>query len=185
MALRLVAVRPEAGVTQLVSVFTLKNLGALGDAGAVTTADEDLARTIRALGNYGSHKKYKNLYRGVNSRLDEMQAAFLRVKLRNLDAEIKRRRDVADYYLKNINNPSIELPKVSNPQGHVWHLFVVRSGDRDYLQKALELLGVQTLIHYPIPPHQQQAYIEFRGKLSAYRDNAQTGFKFTDEPKDH
>lgn len=91
-------------------------MGALGDAGAVTTADEDLARTIRALGNYGSHKKYKNLYRGVNSRLDEMQAAFLRVKLRNLDAEIKRRRDVADYYLKNINNPSIELPKVSNPK---------------------------------------------------------------------
>lgn len=146
------------------SFYPGKNLGALGDAGAVTTADEDLARTIRALGNYGSHKKYKNLYRGVNSRLDEMQAAFLRVKLRNLDAEIKRRRDVADYYLKNINNPSIELPKVSNPQGHVWHLFVVRSGDRDYLQKALELLGVQTLIHYPIPPHQQQAYIEFRRK---------------------
>ena len=137
-------------------------MGALGDAGAVTTDDEDLAKTIRALGNYGSRKKYENLYRGVNSRLDEIQAAFLRVKLRNLDGEIKCRRAIANHYLENINNSDIELPKVGDPQGHVWHLFVVRSDDRDDLQKALGRLGVQTLIHYPIPPHQQQAYTEFR-----------------------
>lgn len=140
------------------SFYPGKNLGALGDAGAVTTDDEDLAKTIRALGNYGSHKKYENLYQGVNSRLDEIQAAMLRVKLHHLDEEIQNRREVAEYYLAHIDNPSIQLPAVGDRESHVWHLFVVRSTKRDLLQKHLAEQGVQTLIHYPVPPHQQQAY---------------------------
>jgi len=146
------------------SFYPGKNLGALGDAGAVTTDDEDLATTIRALGNYGSHKKYENLYQGVNSRLDEMQAALLRVKLRHLDDEISHRREVANYYFLNIHNPEVELPRVSDDKGHVWHLFVVRSNRRDVLQKTLENKGIQTLIHYPIPPHKQKAYLGFQEK---------------------
>ncbi|RBP25018.1 dTDP-4-amino-4,6-dideoxygalactose transaminase [Marinobacter pelagius] len=144
------------------SFYPGKNLGALGDAGAVTTDDEELAKTIRALGNYGSHKKYENLYQGVNSRLDEIQAAMLRVKLRHLDEEIKSRREVADYYLAHINNPNIHLPAVGSPESHVWHLFVVRSKQRDALQKYLAEQGVHTLIHYPVPPHQQKAYDSLR-----------------------
>ncbi|MCK7551557.1 DegT/DnrJ/EryC1/StrS family aminotransferase [Marinobacter goseongensis] len=144
------------------SFYPGKNLGALGDAGAVTTDDEDLARTIRALGNYGSHKKYENLYQGVNSRLDEMQAAMLRIKLRHLDEEIQSRRKVAEYYLARIDNPSIQLPSVGKRKSHVWHLFVVRCEQRDALQKHLAEQGVQTLIHYPIAPHQQSAYSEWR-----------------------
>lgn len=143
------------------SFYPGKNLGALGDGGAVTTDDEDLAKTIRALGNYGSHKKYENLYQGVNSRLDEIQAAMLRVKLRHLDEEIKSRREVADYYLAHIKNPNIQLPVIRNRENHVWHLFVVRSEQRDALQKYLAEQGVQTLIHYPVPPHQQKAYTAF------------------------
>jgi len=140
------------------SFYPGKNLGALGDAGAVTTGDEELAKTIRALGNYGSHKKYENLYQGVNSRLDEIQAAMLRVKLRPLDEEIEKRRNVAEYYLTHIDNPEVHLPAVANRESHVWHLFVVRSPKRDQLQKYLMEQGVQTLIHYPVPPHQQKAY---------------------------
>lgn len=140
------------------SFYPGKNLGALGDAGAVTTDNEELAKTIRALGNYGSHKKYENLYQGVNSRLDEIQAAMLRVKLRHLDEEIKCRRKVAEYYLTNIDNPNIQLPTVADRETHVWHLFVVRSGQRDVLQQQLAEQGVQTLIHYLVPPHQQKAY---------------------------
>ncbi|SFM82831.1 DegT/DnrJ/EryC1/StrS family aminotransferase [Marinobacter pelagius] len=140
------------------SFYPGKNLGALGDAGAVTTDDEELAKTIRALGNYGSHKKYENLYRGVNSRLDEIQAAMLRVKLRHLDEEIESRREVAEYYLTHIETPNIQLPEVGNRESHVWHLFVVRSAKREELQKYLAEQGVQTLIHYPVPPHQQKAY---------------------------
>ena len=145
------------------SFYPGKNLGALGDAGAVTTNDEELAQTIRALGNYGSHKKYENLYQGVNSRLDEMQAALLRVKLRHLDCEIAARRQVADAYINDINNDSVVLPMAADDRpltnsSHVWHLFVVRSQRRDELQSHLSSHGVQTLIHYPIPPHQQQAY---------------------------
>lgn len=143
------------------SFYPGKNLGALGDAGAVTTDDEELAITIRALGNYGSHKKYENLYQGVNSRLDEMQAAVLRVKLRHLDEEIQSRREVAEYYLAHIDNPNIELPAVGKRENHVWHLFVVRSAQRDVLQRYLAEQGVQTLIHYPVPPHLQRAYQEF------------------------
>jgi len=140
------------------SFYPGKNLGALGDAGAVTTDDEKLAQTIRALGNYGSHRKYENLYQGVNSRLDEMQAAMLRVKLRHLDEEIQSRREVAEYYFAHIKNSNIQLPAVGNRESHVWHLFVVRSSHRDALQKHLTEQGVQTLIHYPVPSHQQEAY---------------------------
>ncbi|KXO10894.1 DegT/DnrJ/EryC1/StrS family aminotransferase [Marinobacter excellens] len=143
------------------SFYPGKNLGALGDAGAVTTDDEELSKIIRALGNYGSHKKYENLYQGVNSRLDEIQAAMLRVKLLHLDDEIESRRNVAEYYLAHIDNPKIQLPAVGNRESHVWHLFVVRSTMRDKLQQHLAEQGVQTLIHYPLPPHQQQAYKPF------------------------
>lgn len=140
------------------SFYPGKNLGALGDGGAVTTSDETLAQTVRALGNYGSHRKYENLYQGVNSRLDEIQAAMLRVKLRYLDKEIEARRNVAEYYLSNIANSAIKLPVVGERESHVWHLFVVRSKQRDKLQNHLEGSGVQTLVHYPIPPHLQEAY---------------------------
>lgn len=140
------------------SFYPGKNLGALGDGGAVTTNDDDLAATIRALGNYGSHKKYENLYQGLNSRLDEMQAALLRVKLRHLDSEIAKRREIADYYLQNIANEKIILPALINRDHHVWHLFVIRTRERDALQHYLNEKGVQTLIHYPIPPHKQEAY---------------------------
>jgi len=143
------------------SFYPGKNLGALGDGGAVTTSNQGLAQTIRALGNYGSHKKYENLYKGINSRLDEMQAALLRVKLRGLDAEIEQRREVASKYLENIKHPEIRLPHVVEPSAHVWHLFVVRCKHRDKLQAYLNEQGVQTLIHYPIPPHQQNAYKEW------------------------
>lgn len=146
------------------SFYPGKNLGALGDAGAVTTNDEDLANTIRALGNYGSHKKYVNMYKGVNSRLDEIQAAMLRVKLRYLEKEIKSRRDIAAYFLENIKNESIILPHVRAEDNHVWHLFVIRTNTRDELQSYLENNGIQTLIHYPIPPHKQDAYKEWNDK---------------------
>ena len=143
------------------SFYPGKNLGALGDAGAVTTNDETLAKTIEALRNYGSHKKYENLYKGLNSRLDEIQAAFLNVKLKYIQKDIEARRKVANYYLKNIKNPSIILPEVLSAEGHVWHLFVIKTKERDSLQKYLLESGVQTLIHYPIPPHKQEAYAEF------------------------
>ena len=142
------------------SFYPGKNLGALGDAGAITTNDEALANTLRALRNYGSHEKYKNLFQGVNSRLDEIQAAMLSVKLRHLDKETAHRLSVADAYLQGINNPAIVLP-TSPKEGHVWHVFVIRCEQRDKMQKYLADNGVQTLIHYPIPPHQQQAYKEW------------------------
>ena len=146
------------------SFYPGKNLGALGDGGAVTTNDEELANTIKALGNYGSHKKYENLYKGVNSRLDEMQAAMLRVKLRYLDNEVEKRRDIANYYLENIKNENIILPVVRAEDNHVWHLFVIRTSKRDVLQKYLLDNGVKTLIHYPIPPHKQNAYKEWNNE---------------------
>ena len=142
------------------SFYPGKNLGALGDGGIVTTNDQELAETIKALANYGSHKKYENLYKGVNSRLDEIQAAMLRVKLRHLDKETEHRRKIAAYYLENITNPNIILP-VPGHQNHVWHVFVIRTSKRDELQKYLLENGVQTLIHYPIPPHKQKAYSEW------------------------
>jgi dTDP-4-amino-4,6-dideoxygalactose transaminase len=146
------------------SFYPGKNLGALGDGGAVTTNDDELAQVIRALGNYGSHKKYENLYKGVNSRLDEMQAAMLRVKLRYLDNEVAKRREIANYYLENIVNDKLILPTVRAEDNHVWHLFVIRTKNRDELQKYLLDNGVQTLIHYPIPPHKQEAYKEWHNE---------------------
>lgn len=143
------------------SFYPGKNLGALGDSGAITTSDEELANTLRALRNYGSHEKYKNLFQGVNSRLDEIQAAMLNVKLSHLDNEITHRRKVANAYLEGLNNKAIILPKKEDDSAHVWHVFVIRCERRDELQKYLADNGVQTLIHYPIPPHKQQAYEEW------------------------
>ena len=138
------------------SFYPGKNLGALGDAGSVTTDDEELAAVVRALANYGSSKKYVNDYQGLNSRLDEIQAAVLRVKLSRLDEDNQKRRNVAAFYHRHINRPDIVLPK--EDPGHIWHLFVIRCQHRDRLQAYLAENGVQTLIHYPIPPHKQQAY---------------------------
>lgn len=147
------------------SFYPGKNLGALGDAGAITTNDAELAQTLKALRNYGSHEKYKNLFVGVNSRLDEIQAAMLDVKLKHLDAEVKHRRIIANMYLEGIKNPELSLPltdtDASQYDQHVWHLFVIRSRNREVLQQYLAENGVQTLIHYPIPPHKQQAYKEW------------------------
>lgn len=143
------------------SFYPGKNLGALGDAGAVTTNDKELANVINALRNYGSHKKYENEFQGLNSRLDEIQAAFLNVKLSYIQKDIDGRRKAANYYLENIKNSRIILPNVINSQGHVWHLFVIRTDDRDNLQKYLADNGIETLIHYPIPPHKQKAYQKF------------------------
>ncbi|WP_207309056.1 DegT/DnrJ/EryC1/StrS family aminotransferase [Desulfobacter hydrogenophilus] len=140
------------------SFYPGKNLGALGDAGAVTTNDEELAQTIRTLANYGSHKKYENLYQGVNSRLDEIQAAFLKVKLKNLGREIEGRRKIAKAYLNGICNEKIVLPEWESENQHVFHLFVVQCENRDVLQRFLKEKGIQTFIHYPIPPHKQKAY---------------------------
>ena len=144
------------------SFYPGKNLGALGDGGAVTTNDEELANTIRALGKYGSYKKYENLYKGTNSRLDEIQAAMLRVKLKHLDREIKQRREIATYYLENIKNKNIVLSTVRENDNHVWHVFVIRTTKRDELHKFFTDNGVHTLIHYPIPPHKQGAYSEWK-----------------------
>jgi len=151
------------------SFYPGKNLGALGDAGAVTTNDELLAKTIETLRNYGSHKKYENLYQGLNSRLDELQAAFLNVKLKYIQKDIEGRRTVANYYLENIKNPNIVLPNSYNSSlltphsslNHVWHLFVIRTTKRAKLQMYLQDKGIQALIHYPIPPHKQEAYGTF------------------------
>jgi dTDP-4-amino-4,6-dideoxygalactose transaminase len=156
------------------SFYPGKNLGALGDAGAVTTDDDELADVVRTIANYGSKVKYQNLYKGLNSRLDEIQAAILRVKLTRLDADNQHRREIAQYYLDHLTNPAIILPKTLNPYhpeltahrsmlnpSHVWHLFVIRTTQRDRLQKYLTENNIQTLIHYPIPPHKQLAYKEW------------------------
>lgn len=145
------------------SFYPGKNLGALGDAGAVTTNDDELANKIIALRNYGSHKKYENLFQGYNHRLDEMQAAFLKVKLNHLDHENATRGFIAKSYLEGIKNPEIILPKIpAQPGQHVWHVFVVRTKHRESLQTYLLDNGIQTMIHYPIPPHLQEAYNEWK-----------------------
>lgn len=143
------------------SFYPGKNLGALGDAGAITTNDDSLNGSIRALLNYGSHKKYENLYKGVNSRLDELQAALLSVKLKTLDQETATKRAIANRYMAEINNGKIILPKVAEQDAHVWHLFVIRTHTREHLQQYLSNNGIQTVIHYPIPPHKQEAYKEW------------------------
>ena len=152
------------------SFYPGKNLGALGDAGAVTTNDDELADTIRTIANYGSKVKYYSDYKGVNSRLDEIQAAALRVKLKRLYTDNNSRRVAAEYYLSNINNGHVILPKlndirlrVSKTFSHVWHLFVIRHYQRDYLQRHLHASKIQTLIHYPVPPHKQKAYKNWNG----------------------
>jgi dTDP-4-amino-4,6-dideoxygalactose transaminase len=142
------------------SFYPGKNLGALGDAGMVTTNDTDLANCIRALLNYGSKVKYKNLYKGVNSRLDELQAAILRVKLLHLDEETAKRRFIAERYLQGINNAKLILPQFQDSLSHVWHVFVLRTQDRSHLQAYLTENNIQTVIHYPIPPHKQDAFKE-------------------------
>ena len=140
------------------SFYPGKNLGALGDGGAITTSDAALADTLRSLRNYGSQTKYVHELCGVNSRLDELQAAMLSVKLRGLDADTERRRRVAAAYTAGICNPHIRLPRVGQAGSHVWHLYVVRCVHRDALQRHLAAQGVGTAIHYPTPQHRQNAY---------------------------
>ncbi len=143
------------------SFYPGKNLGCLGDGGAVTTNDEEIFNKIKALANYGSDRKYHHIYKGLNSRLDEIQAAVLDVKLPHLDADNNRRREIAKYYRENIKNPKIILPKTYDDKATVWHVFVVRTQNRDEFQKYLADNGIQTLIHYPTPPHKQDAYKEW------------------------
>jgi dTDP-4-amino-4,6-dideoxygalactose transaminase len=143
------------------SFYPGKNLGALGDAGAITTNDDRLADVLDHLRNYGSKVKYKNEYKGVNSRLDEIQAAMLRVKLRYLDRQTHIRQKIAQQYKSGIDSKSVILPDVASSESHVWHLFVIRTKNRENLVKHLTGKGVQTLIHYPIPPHKQAAYKEY------------------------
>lgn len=147
------------------SFYPGKNLGALGDSGAVTTKDPEVARIVRAVANYGSEQKYHNTYMGLNSRMDEIQAAFLSVKIDHILNENSRRREIADYYCTHISNPKITTPEQpKNALEHVYHLFVVRCAERDALQKYLSDNGIQTLIHYPIPPHKQECYSQFNSR---------------------
>lgn len=146
------------------SFYPGKNLGALGDGGAVTTNDKALADTIRALANYGSTRKYVFKYIGRNSRLDEIQAAVLSAKLKHLDADNERRKQVARRYLSEINNPAIKLPEVPDFDAHAFHIFPILTARRDELQKYLEQNRVQTIIHYPIPPHKQECYAEWNSR---------------------
>lgn len=149
------------------SFYPGKNLGALGDAGALTCKDPRLAEMVRALRNYGSHEKYKNVVQGPNDRLDELQAALLRVKLGHVDEDNARRREIAARYRHEIKRPGIRLPTVrAGEESHVWHLFVVRVPDRDAFQRRLLNLGIHTAIHYPIAPHHQPA---FRDQLGSMR----------------
>jgi dTDP-4-amino-4,6-dideoxygalactose transaminase len=146
------------------SFYPGKNLGALGDGGAVTCKDKELEETIRAIANYGSREKYVNIYQGLNSRLDELQAAVLQVKLKYIDQENQVRRDIANQYVSQIKNDKLVLPALpADGNLHVWHLFVIRTENRANLQAYLTANGVQTLIHYPIPPHKQNAYKELNG----------------------
>ena len=140
------------------SFYPGKNLGAFGDAGAITTNNSILADKIRALRNYGSHKKYEHIYLGVNSRLDPIQAAILSVKLKYLDSWNRRRAEIAEFYINNITNDHITLPIVSSDASHAWHLFVLRSDYRDQLINHLKQFNVSTQIHYPIPPFKQKAF---------------------------
>lgn len=142
------------------SFYPGKNLGALGDGGAVVTNDDELAAKVRALGNYGSDYKYHHVYKGNNSRLDELQAAFLHIKLAHLDAWNERRREIAQMYLKGIRNPQVILPVTEEENSHVYHIFSIRCEKRDELEKFLHERGIGTNCHYPIPIHMQKAYQE-------------------------
>lgn len=144
------------------SFYPGKNLGALGDAGAITTNNFDLAEAVRAIANYGSYKKYENMYQGVNSRLDEIQAAILRVKLKYLDEDIATRRHIARNYLNEMSNNNVIFPSAVVNEQHVWHLFVIRHQNRHDVADALKNKGVSSMIHYPIAPHHQQAFAAWR-----------------------
>lgn len=143
------------------SFYPGKNLGAFGDAGAVTTNDEEFAKVVRAVANYGSTKKYVFKYTGRNSRLDETNAAVLGVKLRHLDEDNSYRKSIARYYMEHITNPAIVLPQVNDWEAHVFHIFAIRCKERDRLREYLSDNHVQTIIHYPIPPHKQECYKEW------------------------
>ena len=146
------------------SFYPGKNLGCMGDGGAVTTNDKNLYEKIKAIANYGSDRKYHHIYKGVNSRLDELQAAVLDVKLPYLDKDNQRRREIANYYLENIKNDKFIMRKAYEEESNVWHLFPVRTENREALQKHLEDNGIQTNIHYPTPPHKQGAYKEWENQ---------------------
>lgn len=143
------------------SFYPGKNLGCIGDGGAVTTNDEKLFNKIKAIANYGSDRKYHHIYKGVNSRLDEIQAAVLDIKLKHLDSDNNKRREISKYYRENIKNSKIILPDTYDEKSHVWHIFAVRTQNRDEFQKYLTEKGIQTIIHYPTPPHKQGAYKEW------------------------
>ncbi len=143
------------------SFFPGKNLGCMGDGGAVTTNDDELARKIRAIRNYGSHVKYQNLYKGVNSRLDEIQAAILGVKLKYLDTDNEKRRKIARFYRENIRNPSIAMPPIFDEHAHVWHVFAIRTEKRNRFEAYMRDHEIETNIHYPTPPHKQPCYGEY------------------------
>ena len=156
------------GDTGCFSFFPGKNLGALGDAGAVTTNDYEISMMVRSLRNYGednfsnlASRKYKNSFKGRNSRMDEIQASFLSAKLNDLQSDTEKKRECAKFYLQNIDNPKINLPYVPSWTNPAWHLFVIRTEDRDKLKIYLENLGIKTLIHYPLPPHKQKAFSEW------------------------
>lgn len=146
------------------SFYPGKNLGCMGDGGAVVTNDKSLYNKINALANYGSDRKYHHIYKGTNSRLDELQAAVLDVKLPHLDSDNARRREIAAYYRRNITNPRITLPETYSEDAAVWHVFAVRTGERDRFRQYLTENGVQTIIHYPTPPHKQPAYQEWNNR---------------------
>ncbi len=149
----------EKGISgcEAYSFYPAKNLGALGDAGCVTTNDEEVAEVIRALGNYGSERKYVFKYKGLNSRMDEIIAAALSVKLKYLDEDNRRRQEIADYYVDNIKTDLLTLP----PRDGVHHIFPILTPKRDELQRLLKAKGIETAIHYPIPPHKQECYKEW------------------------
>lgn len=144
------------------SFYPGKNLGCMGDGGCVTTNDDEFAARIDAISNYGSDRKYHHIYKGVNSRLDEIQAAILDVKLPFLDKDNERRREISKYYRENIKNPKLILPETYDESAHVWHIFAVRCKNRDDFQNYLEKNDIQTNIHYPTPPHKQGAYTEWK-----------------------
>lgn len=150
------------------SFYPGKNLGALGDGGAITTNDEHIANKVRALINYGSDIKYHHIYKGTNSRLDEFQASFLRCKLPHLDKWNDRRKEIANLYLNNIHNPNIILPTLTDDTEDVWHIFAIRSRYRDQLQSYLKEHEIETLIHYPLPLHLQDCYIDLNFREGSY-----------------
>lgn len=150
------------------SFYPGKNMGALGDGGCVTTNNEEIYAKIKALSNYGSHKKYHHSYKGTNSRLDEMQAAFLRIKLQHIEKWNEQRAEIAHKYITGINNSKITLPVIEENIKDAWHLFVVRTEKREEFQQYLKNNGIDTVIHYPIPIHLQECYKELGFKEGAY-----------------